>query len=54
MLGFRADAVRATRAGRDAARAGQPITACPHSRESLLRSAWVRGYAAARPLTAPP
>ncbi|MGW2541089.1 Rmf/CrpP fold protein [Kitasatospora sp. NPDC001574] len=53
MLGFRADVVRATRAGRDAARAGQPVTACPHPRDSLLRSAWVRGYAAARPITRP-
>ncbi|MEV7777807.1 Rmf/CrpP fold protein [Kitasatospora sp. NPDC088351] len=53
-MGFRADIVRAVAAGRDAARGGQPITACPHPRDSLLRSAWVRGYAAARPLTAPP
>ncbi|MEU6238446.1 Rmf/CrpP fold protein [Kitasatospora sp. NPDC047058] len=52
-MGFRADVVRAAAAGRDAARAAQPITACPHPRESLLRSAWVRGYAAARPITRP-
>ncbi|WP_257032531.1 Rmf/CrpP fold protein [Streptomyces sp. 1331.2] len=40
--------MRAVTAGRDAARAGQPVTVCPHPRESLLRLAWVRGYAAVR------
>ncbi|WP_078661184.1 Rmf/CrpP fold protein [Streptomyces sp. NRRL B-24484] len=48
-MGFRGDAVRAAAAGRDAARAGQSVTVCPHPRESLLRLAWVRGYAAERP-----
>ncbi|MFJ1708565.1 Rmf/CrpP fold protein [Kitasatospora sp. NPDC088346] len=50
-MGFRADAVRAAAAGRDAARARLPVTVCPHSCESLLRLAWVRGYATARPIT---
>ncbi|WP_308222568.1 Rmf/CrpP fold protein [Kitasatospora sp. A2-31] len=45
--------MRAAAAGRDAARAGWPVTACPHPRESLLRPAWVRGYAAARPISRP-
>ncbi|MFD7738408.1 Rmf/CrpP fold protein [Streptomyces sp. MJM8645] len=52
-MGFRADVVRTVEAGRAAARDGQPVTACPHPRESILRVAWVRGYAAARPITAP-
>ncbi|MFF0744207.1 Rmf/CrpP fold protein [Streptomyces sp. NPDC004111] len=48
-MGFREDAVRAQQAGREAARAGQPPTVCPHrAAEPLLRAAWVRGYAAAQ------
>ncbi|WP_371522749.1 Rmf/CrpP fold protein [Kitasatospora sp. NBC_01300] len=46
--------MRAVEAGRAAARAGQSVTVCPHPRESILRAAWVRGYAAARPITPPP
>ncbi|MFD4659333.1 Rmf/CrpP fold protein [Kitasatospora sp. NPDC058444] len=45
--------MRAAAAGRDAARSGRPITVCPHPHESLLRAAWVRGYAAARPISRP-
>ncbi|MFE7316414.1 Rmf/CrpP fold protein [Streptomyces sp. NPDC057555] len=49
-MGFREDAVRAYQAGRDAAQASRPVTACPHPADSLLRLAWVRGYTTARPL----
>ena len=45
-MGFREDAVRAHRAGYVAARAGRPPTDCPHPADSLLRTAWVRGYVA--------
>lgn len=39
---------RATRAGRDAFRAGKPVTACPYKRaKPLQRMAWLRGYATA-------
>ncbi|MFJ5883468.1 Rmf/CrpP fold protein [Kitasatospora cineracea] len=51
-MGFRADIVRAVAAGIEAARDGRPATACPYPRGSLLRSAWVRGYARARPADA--
>ncbi|MFK0289935.1 Rmf/CrpP fold protein [Streptomyces sp. NPDC090442] len=45
-MGFREDAIRARRAGYVAAHAGRPVTDCPHPADSLLRTAWVRGYAA--------
>ncbi|WP_371648045.1 MULTISPECIES: Rmf/CrpP fold protein [unclassified Streptomyces] len=48
-MGFREDTVRARQAGYTAARAGRPLTDCPHSADSLLRLAWVRGYKAAHP-----
>ncbi|WP_441251189.1 Rmf/CrpP fold protein [Kitasatospora sp. McL0602] len=48
-MGFREDAVRALQDGLRAARVGQSVTACPHPRGSLLRTAWVRGYAQAAP-----
>nr|WP_170304786.1 Rmf/CrpP fold protein [Kitasatospora viridis] len=41
--------MRAIAAGQQAARDGQPVTACPHPRGDLLRTAWVRGYAQAAP-----
>ncbi|MFE1770275.1 Rmf/CrpP fold protein [Streptomyces sp. NPDC059008] len=47
-MGFREDAVRARHAGYVAARAGRPVTDCPHPADSLLRMAWVRGYATGR------
>ncbi|MGW1489787.1 Rmf/CrpP fold protein [Streptomyces sp. NPDC002402] len=49
-MGFRADALAAEQAGREAALAGRPPTDCPHPADSALRPAWVRGYVAARPL----
>ncbi|MFZ3569272.1 Rmf/CrpP fold protein [Streptomyces sp. BH034] len=47
-MGAREDITRAITAGAEAGRRGDPPTVCPHPRSSLLRSAWVRGYARAR------
>ena len=47
----------AVRAGGAAARAGQPITDCPHAvaspdaGERVLARYWIRGYAQERPAT---
>ncbi|MFD5874101.1 MULTISPECIES: Rmf/CrpP fold protein [Streptomyces] len=53
-MGFRADALAAEQAGREAARAGRPPTDCPHTADSALRPAWVRGYVTAEQRAAPP
>lgn len=50
-MGAREDITRAVDEGAEAGRRGDPPTACPYSRDSLLRGAWVRGYARVRPLT---
>ncbi|MEV4966662.1 Rmf/CrpP fold protein [Streptomyces sp. NPDC024062] len=47
-MGAREDIVTATTAGAEAGRTGQPPTACPYARTSLLRAAWISGYAPAR------
>jgi ribosome modulation factor len=49
-VGSRGDLVRAINAGAEAGRNGDPVTACPFPAGDLRRSAWVRGYANARPL----
>lgn len=49
-MGSRADIVQAMQDGRRAGAAGDRPNACPYPADSLLRSAWLRGYAAARPL----
>ncbi|MGW1405029.1 Rmf/CrpP fold protein [Streptomyces sp. NPDC002403] len=49
-MGTREDVTRAVNEGAEAGRRGDPPTACPYPRTSLLRGAWVRGYARARPL----
>ncbi|MFE6683936.1 Rmf/CrpP fold protein [Streptomyces sp. NPDC057729] len=49
-MGTREDVTRAVGEGAEAGRRGDPPTACPYPRTSLLRGAWVRGYARARPL----
>ena len=46
----REDIARAMLEGRKAGQAGKRATQCPHPAESLLRTAWIRGYAAARPV----
>ncbi|MFE4328724.1 Rmf/CrpP fold protein [Streptomyces sp. NPDC056831] len=50
-MGTREDITRAVDEGAKAGRRGDPPTVCPYPRTSLLRGAWVRGYARARPLT---
>lgn len=47
-MGAREDVAQAIADGTAAGRRGDPPTACPHPRDSLLRTAWVRGYAPAR------
>ncbi|WP_189382461.1 Rmf/CrpP fold protein [Streptosporangium nondiastaticum] len=49
-MGARVDIVQAMQDGRRAGAAGDRPTACPYPAGNLLRSAWLRGYAAARPL----
>ena len=52
-MGAREDITRAILAGNEAAKNGHPPTTCPHPRTSVLRAAWIRGYANVRPATAP-
>ncbi|MGW5673944.1 Rmf/CrpP fold protein [Streptomyces sp. NPDC003860] len=49
-MGTREDIVKAVAAGRDAGERGARPTTCPYPTASLLRTAWIRGYASARPL----
>ncbi|MCR8576166.1 Rmf/CrpP fold protein [Streptomyces sp. Isolate_219] len=53
-MGTREDITRAIIAGREAGARGDSPTVCPHSRESLLRVAWIRGYAEKAPKTKAP
>ncbi|MEV8055161.1 Rmf/CrpP fold protein [Streptomyces antimycoticus] len=46
----RVELTRALIAGRNAARANQPATVCPHPARTLARAAWIRGYAQVRPI----
>ncbi|APD18592.1 hypothetical protein SEA_PAPAYASALAD_5 [Streptomyces phage PapayaSalad] len=48
-MGAREDITRALLEGRTAAQEGHPPTVCPYPRTDILRTAWIRGYAAARP-----
>jgi ribosome modulation factor len=53
-MGEREDVARAITAGREAGDhdgQGDHVTPCPYPVTSLLRRAWFRGYAEARPLT---
>jgi ribosome modulation factor len=47
-VGTREQIVEAVTKGREAGTAGQEPTACPYPRDSILRTAWVKGYAPAR------
>jgi ribosome modulation factor len=49
-MGAREDIVKATQEGRTAGQQGDPPTACPYPGTSTLRTAWIRGYARARPV----
>lgn len=47
-MGTRHDIVSAIGAGRASGARGDRPTVCPYPRGSLLRTAWIRGYAGAR------
>ncbi|MFF4118970.1 Rmf/CrpP fold protein [Streptomyces sp. NPDC001714] len=49
-MGTREDIVRAVLAGAEAARNGDEPTTCPYPATSLLRTAWIKGYARSRPV----
>ncbi|MFI1182606.1 MULTISPECIES: Rmf/CrpP fold protein [Streptomyces] len=49
-MGSRGELVRAINAGAQAGRDRVSVTACPYPQGDLRRSAWIRGYAKARPL----
>lgn len=51
-MGAREEITRAVTEGRDAGSSGDDVRTCPYGRDSLLRTAWIRGYAEARPLSA--
>lgn len=48
-MGTRADIVEAIRRGEEAGRTGQRPNVCPYPGTSLLRTAWVKGYASTAP-----
>ncbi|MFC8925231.1 Rmf/CrpP fold protein [Streptomyces albidoflavus] len=48
----REDIVRALIQGAEAGRRGDHVKTCPHRGDSLLRTAWIKGYARARPVAA--
>ncbi|MER7691561.1 Rmf/CrpP fold protein [Streptomyces sp. NPDC097610] len=49
-MGAREDVVKATQEGAAAGQQGEPATVCPYPATSILRTAWIRGYARARPV----
>lgn len=53
-MGAREEITRAVTAGREAGDRGEPPTACPYPASSTLRTAWIRGYAERRPMSAQP
>jgi len=53
-MGTREDITRAVTAGREAGDRGDPPTVCPYPGTSILRTAWIRGYAERRPMAAQP
>lgn len=50
-MGTREDIVRAVRQGIEAGRRGDDPRTCPYPGTSLLRTAWIKGYASERPAT---
>ncbi|WP_329148801.1 hypothetical protein OIU91_21300 [Streptomyces sp. NBC_01456] len=53
-MGTREDIVKAVTAGRSAGERGEAPTVCPYPHASTLRTAWIRGYAETRPVSAQP
>lgn len=50
-MGTREDTTRAVVEGAEAGHRGDRPTTCPYPADTLLRAAWIRGYATVRPLT---
>ncbi|MGC9536580.1 Rmf/CrpP fold protein [Streptomyces sp. UG1] len=50
-MGTREEIARAVEAGRKVGRNGDEPRTCPYPGTSVLRTAWIRGYAEARPLS---
>ena len=53
-MGTREDITRAVSEGRAAGDRGDDPRTCPYPRSSLLRTAWIRGYAERRPIADQP
>ncbi|MBK3576133.1 hypothetical protein JHN63_20380 [Streptomyces sp. MBT65] len=51
-MGTREDIVEAIQQGAEAGRRGDDARTCPYRGDSLLRTAWIKGYARERPATA--
>ncbi|MCX4824239.1 hypothetical protein OG883_31160 [Streptomyces sp. NBC_01142] len=47
-MGTREEIAESILKGREAGESGQEPTVCPYPRASILRTAWVKGYAPAR------
>lgn len=47
-MGPREDIVKAVQQGAEAGRNGDDARTCPYPGDSLLRTAWIKGYAGAR------
>ncbi len=48
-MGTRTDIAEAIRKGEEAGRTGQRPNVCPYPGTSLLRTAWIKGYASTAP-----
>ncbi|WP_324603881.1 MULTISPECIES: Rmf/CrpP fold protein [unclassified Streptomyces] len=48
-VGTRTDIAEAIRKGEEAGRTGQRPNVCPYPGTSLLRTAWIKGYASTAP-----
>ncbi|MEU4092003.1 Rmf/CrpP fold protein [Streptomyces sp. NPDC026673] len=48
-MGTRVDIAHAIEQGAEAGRTGQRATVCPYPASSLLRTAWIKGYASTAP-----
>ncbi|MCY0942593.1 Rmf/CrpP fold protein [Streptomyces antarcticus] len=53
-MGTRTQIVEAHHKGHEAGRSGEPPTVCPYGRDDILRTAWIKGYAAGRRQTGQP
>ncbi|WP_019055016.1 Rmf/CrpP fold protein [Streptomyces prunicolor] len=47
-MGTRENIVKAVQQGAEAGRNGDDARTCPYPGDSLLRTAWIKGYAGAR------